>query len=1163
MRTLSLKLTSDTFVLCVFLSLLWCVTESIPTSKTDMTTTTQSPTTQSPTTSPTTSVAEDVSVMVTKQNETTIMVSLENKAVTESNTSQAMTTDTETSTTPPTTTTTATTTTQAPTTKQRNSPPNVGAVSVKTQNETSVTLEWKKVENIQEYMLHYNSSDSLKIEWIPQPDENTVTHVVTELSPGNKYDFILFTVSEGLNSTGLTFTAATAPMNAENFMSNGQNETSITLTWNKVPDFLDYTLVFDDMTINITAQEGDKTVTYDVPNLTSGILYKFTLFTVFENVRSSGTIHSAPTAPQNTNNFKAFTQTETSITLIWDKVEKIHDYTLVFNESEINVPASSTQHTIFNLTAATLYNFTLFTVFETVKSSGVNLTAPTAPQNTDHFKDTTRNETSITLEWKKVADILDYTLVFNDMTINITAQEGDKTVTYDVPNLTNGILYNFTLFTVFEDIKSSGKKLSAATVPRNAEGFSVCSQNETSITLQWQKVDEILNYEIEFGERSISIDSATEENGILMYTISDLASGTLYHFTLFTKFANFPSSGAKYDAATVPPVLPSVNVTVRKVTSIVLEWESVREDWHYALTINGTTVPVWPKGSSNVVSYPVMSLEPGTEYPFTVTTIFMELNSTAYEGFTVTTIDCVNVDWQKTDSSITGMVQGLVSSVTATNGSDAYTSPGTNNVSFTNLYPGATYEMVFVYEKNSTPYPQCNHSLTIIPPSLSAVCKDWAAGYSIYIEWNAPYGTWSAVEVNVTDQTHTYAQNGEQHAEIPGFQPAKKYKVSIVSLSGTNRTERSKPFVFYCKTDERGVIAGSVMGVLLFGVLICAIVIIMLKRPDMISKKAFIRGSKQPLKNRKRKPIPVASFPSHFNQLDADENRGFSQEYENLGTVGTEQTQKAAILPENKAKNRFTNILPYDWSRVKLTSSNSNSIDDYINANYMPGYNSNREYIATQGPLPSTVNDFWKMIWEQRVKGIVMVTNCTEGGKTKCEQYWPADKQPIFHGQLTITLSSEQQETNWTLREFKLKHRQSSEERTVKHFHFTAWPDHGVPQGTEVLVQFRGLVRSHIRAEAAGTPTVVHCSAGVGRTGTIIALDVLLQQLEKEKAVDINGFVYKMRLSRSHMVQTESQYIFLHQCIMDILQTNDTSNENIYENADMIYANATALRELH
>uniref|UniRef100_A0A673AXJ9 protein-tyrosine-phosphatase n=1 Tax=Sphaeramia orbicularis TaxID=375764 RepID=A0A673AXJ9_9TELE len=225
------------------------------------------------------------------------------------------------------------------------------------------------------------------------------------------------------------------------------------------------------------------------------------------------------------------------------------------------------------------------------------------------------------------------------------------------------------------------------------------------------------------------------------------------------------------------------------------------------------------------------------------------------------------------------------------------------------------------------------------------------------------------------------------------------------------------------------------------------------------------------------------------------------------------------------------------------------------------GYNSNREYIATQGPLPSTVNDFWKMIWEQRVKGIVMVTNCTEGGKTKCEQYWPADKQPIFHGQLTITLSSEQQETNWTLREFKLKH--SSEERTVKHFHFTAWPDHGVPQGTEVLVQFRGLVRSHIRAEAAGTPTVVHCSAGVGRTGTIIALDVLLQQLEKEKAVDINGFVYKMRLSRSHMVQTESQYIFLHQCIMDILQTNDTSNENIYENADMIYANATALRELH
>ncbi|KAM8729575.1 receptor-type tyrosine-protein phosphatase H-like [Acanthopagrus schlegelii] len=303
----------------------------------------------------------------------------------------------------------------------------------------------------------------------------------------------------------------------------------------------------------------------------------------------------------------------------------------------------------------------------------------------------------------------------------------------------------------------------------------------------------------------------------------------------------------------------------------------------------------------------------------------------------------------------------------------------------------------------------------------------------------------------------------------------------------------------------------------------------------------------------------IICFPLSFFSIACH----LSTVMQSLIPVGTEQTRKEAILPENKARNRFNNVLPYDWCRVKLTTANPNAASDYINASYMPGYNSNREYIATQGPLPSTVNDFWRMIWEQKVTGIVMVTNCTEGGRTKCEQYWPANSDPSHYGELTVTMNSEQQEPNWTLRDFRVKHSKTSEERTVRHFHFTAWPDHGVPQGTEVLIQFRGLVRQHIHREGAGAPTVVHCSAGVGRTGTIIALDVLLQQLEKERAVGINAFVHKMRLNRPHMVQTESQYIFLHQCIMDCLQPKEKMEENIYENAEMIYVNATALREFH
>ncbi|XP_062298054.1 receptor-type tyrosine-protein phosphatase H-like [Scomber scombrus] len=525
----------------------------------------------------------------------------------------------------------------------------------------------------------------------------------------------------------------------------------------------------------------------------------------------------------------------------------------------------------------------------------------------------------------------------------------------------------------------------------------------------------------------------------------------------------------------------------------------------------------------------------------------------------ISEIDCTTATWHVSNSSIQGKVEGLFSKATATNVLSNVNNtalPGGSNVLFKDLDHGATYLVSLVYERDSFDFSQCDHSLTIAPADVKARCENVAAGYSILIVFDKPKGLWTEVEVNVTGKTKKY-DNETQKITIPGFLPAKSYEVSIALLS--ENVMSCTPYVFQCQTDPSGVIAGSVIAVLLFGVLVFLMVFILLKRPDIISgKKQFIEGSRQ---SKKSKAISVTKFPDHFYYLSADENRGFSEEYEKLLPVGTDQIRKVALLPENKARNRFSNVLPYDWCRVKLSTSNPTGASDYINASYMPGYKNNREYIATQGPLPATVNDFWRMIWEQRVKGIVMVTNCTEGGRTKCEQYWPSDRETCLYGEMQVTNRSEQQEFNWTLREFTLKYKNTSEERTVKHFHFTAWPDHGVPQGTEILIQFRELFRQHIKTEGTGEPTVVHCSAGVGRTGTIIALDVLLQQLEREKAVGINAFVHKMRLNRPHMVQTESQYVFLHQCIMDRLQPHEKPEENLYENVDMIYVNATALRE--
>ncbi|XP_053197056.1 receptor-type tyrosine-protein phosphatase H-like [Scomber japonicus] len=1180
------------------------------------------------------------------------------------------------------------------------------------QNETSITLQWNKVNDILNYILAFNGHEIN----VTASQEDKVTYTVSGLTSGTKYDFSLFTVFENVRSSGVNLTAVTAPRNADDFKSIGQNETSITLQWNKVNDILNYTLEFNGHEINVTASQEDK-VTYTVPGLTNGTKYDFSLFTVFENVRSSGVNLAAVTAPRNADDFKSIGQNETSITLQWNKVNDILNYILVFNGHEINVTASQEDkvtYTVSGLTNGTKYDFSLFTVFEHDRSSGVNLTAVTAPRNAEDFKSIGQNETSITLQWNKVNDILNYTLAFNGHEIHVTASQKDK-VTYTVSGLTNGMKYDFSLFTVFENVRSSGVNLTAVTAgsgiagtsgtdhlaatppvsrlnnggtehgplelnvprlpvymvdalpeiggpvlpnhtapvaanvsvevpqqneeipkgstfqhpprsprravpgrapwekarppgarhrapspglapgggpsnpryvfdvglfelpfawplpldlfamadptgaPRNADDFKSIGQNETSITLQWNKVNDILNYILVFNGHEIKVTASQEDK--VTYTVSGLTNGTKYDFSLFTVFENVRSSGVNLNAVTAPRNAEDFKSIGQNEISITLQWNKVDDILNYILVFNGHEINV-TASQNDKVTYTVLGLTNGTKYDFSLFTVFENVRSSGVNLIAVTAPRNVE-DFKsigQNETSITlqwNKVNDILNYILVFNGSEIRVTPSVEDkVTYTvpGLTSGTKYDFSLFTVFENVRSSGVNLTAVTAPADVKARCENVAAGYSILIVFDKPKGLWTEVEVNVTGKTEKY-DNETQKIIIPGFQPAKSYEVSIALLS--EKVMSCTPYVFQCQTDPRGVIAGSVIAVLLFGVLVFLVVFILLKRPDIIRKLGPISESRF---SENSEAISVAKFPDHFYHLSADENRGFSEEYEKLLPVGTEQTRKVALLPENKARNRFSNILPYDWCRVKLSTSNPTGAD-YINASYMPGYKNNREYIATQGPLPATVNDFWRMIWEQRVKGIVMVTNCTEGRRTKCEQYWPSDRETCLYGEMQVTNRSEQQEFNWTLREFTLKYKNTSEERTVKHFHFTSWPDHGVPQGSEVLIQFREVFRQHIKTEGTGEPTVVHCSAGVGRTGTIIALDVLLQQLEREKAVGINAFVHKMRLNRPHMVQTESQYVFLHQCIMDCLQPHEKPEENLYENVDMIYVNATALRE--
>ncbi|KAL0984384.1 hypothetical protein UPYG_G00140760 [Umbra pygmaea] len=891
------------------------------------------------------------------------------------------------------------------------------------------------------------------------------------------------------------------------------------------------------------------------------------------NLTTNATIPPS-TIPNNVESVNVTGQNETSVTVQWNNVTG-DGYLLKFsNGTTVNITDNSAIviYTISNLEAGKIYNITLITVLGNNNSSGHNFPIITAPCNVAEVKVTEQSETSVTVQWNNVkGDGLSYELRFSNMTIpdiNMTIPPPDtsKPVTCTVSSLKSGRKYIITLFTVFEGIRSSGlTNVSLITRPLNVPGVNVTGQNETSITLQWNNMVDLtmLTYALQInnGTNTTIIVHGTDE--YVTYTVQNLTGGKKYNLTLFTVFENVTSTGKEISTVTAPYNVENVNVTNRSETSVTLEWKRPANGiTSYQLNYSNTSLQI---ANASTDTYTVVSLTNGTQYELFFFTVFEGIKSSGVSTLTVTKMFCSNLPWVVTNTSIQAKVNLEVNFGHATNGSQPGDSIKTNvihgQLSFTNLNPGATYQMTLWFKKESIQLPLCEHMETLVPPDLiGPTCHYLSGGYAFSLSWGNVEGIWTSVEVNVSGHSpHRVNGSNVKTAEITGVQPAKTYPVTLALISGPHI---SNVVSFSCQTDPRGVIAGSVMAALLFCILVLLAFFIWRRKPEMFSrpKSVFVESK---LCRDKFRAIPLGKFPDHYKILSSDTYRGFSEEYEDFESVGKEQAQRAADLVENRSKNRFTNVLPYDWSRVKLTVLKNDTSTDYINANYMPGYDNNRQYIAAQGPLPNTVNDFWRMIWEQRVKGVVMVTNCTEGGRVKCEQYWPLDYTPCLYGDLLVTVRLEMKETDWTHREFVVKNKKTSEERLVEHFHFTSWPDHGVPEGTEALIRFRRLVRQHIEHQQDSGPTVVHCSAGVGRTGTLIALDVILQQLEREKAVSIAAFVHKIRLSRPLMVQTESQYIFLHQCIMDSLQPKDLSQEPLYENTDMIYANATALRDFH
>ncbi|XP_075919081.1 receptor-type tyrosine-protein phosphatase S-like isoform X2 [Petromyzon marinus] len=283
-------------------------------------------------------------------------------------------------------------------------------------------------------------------------------------------------------------------------------------------------------------------------------------------------------------------------------------------------------------------------------------------------------------------------------------------------------------------------------------------------------------------------------------------------------------------------------------------------------------------------------------------------------------------------------------------------------------------------------------------------------------------------------------------------------------------------------------------------------------------------------------PIAVEELVDHVERLKANDNMLFAQEYESIDP-GQQFTWEHSNLEVNKPKNRYANVIAYDHSRVLLAPVDGEPGSDYINANYMDGYRKHNAYIATQGPLPETFADFWRMVWEQRSATVVMMTKLEERSRVKCDRYWPARGSETY-GTLTVALQDTMDLATYCVRTFTLQRGGSGERREVRQFQFTAWPDHGVPEYPTPFLAFLRRVKACNPPDAG--PMVVHCSAGVGRTGCFVALDAALERLRSERTADAYGLVTCLRSQRNYTVQTEEQYAFVHEALLEAASAGGT-----------------------
>ncbi|XP_074186542.1 receptor-type tyrosine-protein phosphatase delta isoform X34 [Rhinolophus sinicus] len=874
--------------------------------------------------------------------------------------------------------------------------------------------------------------------------------------------------------------------------------------------------------------------------------------------------------------------TATSITLTWDSgnPEPVSYYIIQHKPKNSEEPykeidgVATTRYSVAGLSPYSDYEFRVVAVnnigrgppSEPVLTQTSEQAPSSAPRDVQARM---LSSTTILVQWKepeepngqiqgyRVYYTMDPTQHVNNWMKHNVADSQITTIGNLVPQKTYSV--KVLAFTSIGDgpLSSDIQVITQTGVPGQPLNFKAEPESETSILLSWTppRSDTIANYELvykdgEHGEEQrITIEPGTS------YRLQGLKPNSLYYFRLAARSPQgLGASTAEISARTMQSTVFAKNFHVKAVmkTSVLLSWE-IPENYNSAMPFkilydDGKMVE---EVDGRATQKLIVNLKPEKSYSFVLTN---RGNSAGGLQHRVTAKTAPDVLRTKPafigKTNLDGMITVQLPEVPANENIKGY---------YIIIVPLKKSRGKFIKPWESPDEMELDELLKEISRKRRSVRYGREVELKPYI---AAHFDVLPTEFTLGDDKHyggftnKQLQSGQEYVffvlAVMDHAESKMYATSPYSDPVVSMDLDPQPIT----DEEEGLIwvVGPVLAVVFIICIVIAILLYKRKRAESDSRKSSIPNSKEvpshhptdPVELRRlnfqtpgmasHPPIPILELADHIERLKANDNLKFSQEYESIDP-GQQFTWEHSNLEVNKPKNRYANVIAYDHSRVLLSAIEGIPGSDYVNANYIDGYRKQNAYIATQGSLPETFGDFWRMIWEQRSATVVMMTKLEERSRVKCDQYWPS-RGTETHGLVQVTLLDTVELATYCVRTFALYKNGSSEKREVRQFQFTAWPDHGVPEHPTPFLAFLRRVKTCNPPDAG--PMVVHCSAGVGRTGCFIVIDAMLERIKHEKTVDIYGHVTLMRAQRNYMVQTEDQYIFIHDALLEAVTCGNT-----------------------